>query len=97
MIVLCFINVFFYQGIIAKQFRDLKHGDRFYYENGLDDLTKFKPEQLFEIKKATFSRILCDTVDLKHVQKNAFLLPGHKNAYMSCNSVPSISLDAWKS
>lgn len=60
--------------IIGEQFRRIKEGDRFWYENGNMD-TSFTAAQLAEIRKATLSRILCDNSDIGIMQKNAFLMP----------------------
>lgn len=60
--------------IIANQFKDLKKGDRFYYENG-PSMTAFTLDQLAEIKKVSMSRIICDNTDIDQIQPNAFMMP----------------------
>lgn len=60
--------------IIANQFKDLKKGDRFYYENG-PSTTAFTLDQLAEIKKVSMSRIICDNTDIDQIQPNAFMMP----------------------
>ncbi|KAL1448492.1 hypothetical protein MTO96_044049, partial [Rhipicephalus appendiculatus] len=48
--------------IIARQFSNLRRGDRFWFENpGLP--SSFTPEQLHEIRKATQSKIICENGD----------------------------------
>ncbi|RNA08418.1 peroxidase-like isoform X2 [Brachionus plicatilis] len=82
--------------IIAKQYRDLKFADRFYYENGQDDKTKFSAKQLDSIRKVSMARILCDNTDLKFVQRNPFLVPCPKtNPIVSCREFARLDLDAW--
>jgi peroxidase len=60
--------------ILANQFKDLKKGDRFYYENG-PSATSFTLDQLVEIKKTSMSRVLCDNVEVAQIQPSAFILP----------------------
>lgn len=55
--------------VIGKQFKALRDGDRFFYENK-KILAK---EQIKQIKRASLSRILCDSGDgMKMVPRNAF-------------------------
>jgi peroxidase len=62
--------------LIARQFSDLKRGDRFYYENSARVWTgAFSAAQLDEIKRVTLSQLLCSNFDMRHVQANAFMLP----------------------
>ncbi|VDL78268.1 unnamed protein product [Nippostrongylus brasiliensis] len=45
--------------VIGEQFKRLRDGDRFYYENqGV-----FTPSQLVEIRKSTLARVICDNAD----------------------------------
>ena len=65
--------------IIAKQFKDLKKGDRFFYENSAaaatsTSATAFSLDQLREIKKAQMSKLICKNFDLVEIQQNPFLL-----------------------
>jgi peroxidase len=61
--------------IIARQFSDLKRGDRFFYENSPRVWTgALSMPQLNEIKRMTLSHLLCSNFDMKHVQVNALLL-----------------------
>ncbi|XP_013391277.1 uncharacterized protein LOC106159524 [Lingula anatina] len=47
--------------IIGDQFRRLRQGDRFWYEN--KNPTHFTPGQLKELKKVTLARVLCNNLD----------------------------------
>lgn len=63
--------------IIANQFKDLKTGDRYYYENGPSQ-SAFTLDQLNEIKKISLARIICNDFDVSRIQKNVFLLNSQK-------------------
>ena len=87
----------FFKGIIAKQFRDLKFGDRFYFENGHDETTRFTIEQLDQVRNSNMARILCDNVDMLYVQRNPFLKKNHEtNPLVSCDKIPRVSFQPWK-
>ena len=65
--------------IIANQFRDLKVGDRFYYENSpRSSPSPFTPPQLDEIRRVTLAHLMCNNFNLVSVQQNVFMMP---NAY----------------
>ncbi|XP_031784875.1 peroxidase-like [Nasonia vitripennis] len=60
--------------LLGRTFRNLRIGDRYWYENGKSP-GPFTMEQLQEVRKTTMARILCDNGDrLKRVQPRAFLL-----------------------
>jgi peroxidase len=84
--------------IIAEQFRRLKRGDRFWYENGNQKFS-FSEAQLKEIKKASLSRVLCDNSDrMKSVQLLSFIKPSNTNPNEPCSSnrIPTVNLQPWK-
>ncbi|XP_033642488.1 lactoperoxidase-like [Asterias rubens] len=59
--------------LIGKQFRSLKYGDRFWYENksGQQALTDAQQD---EIRKSNLARVLCDNIDdLPEIQPFPFL------------------------
>lgn len=85
-------------GIIAKQFRDLKFGDRFYYENGHDKHTRFTYKQLDQIRRVTLARVICDNVDVNYLQKNVFLKADFQtNPLISCYNVHKMDYSVWRS
>jgi hypothetical protein len=61
----------FFQAMIQKQFRDLQKSDRFYFENGPNNVTNtpamFTMAQLNEIRKATVGRLICDNVAVSYM------------------------------
>ncbi|XP_076454774.1 salivary peroxidase/catechol oxidase-like [Babylonia areolata] len=58
--------------LLGHQFRDMKLGDRFFYEADSSE-GGFSDDQLREIKKVTLARILCDNnLDLGKIQANVF-------------------------
>ena len=75
------------QGLLATNFKDWKYGDRWWFENGNDKKIKFTPPQLDEIRSTSFSRLVCDNIDVEYVQELAFLWPNDKyNRFTSKNS-----------
>ncbi|XP_067938237.1 peroxidasin homolog isoform X2 [Watersipora subatra] len=80
--------------ILAEQFKRLRDGDRFYYENpGV-----FSSEQLAEIKQVTLGHLLCMSADnITSVPKDAFRLFQYPRQYLQCDSgkVPDLNLKVW--
>ena len=85
--------------IIGKQFHNLRHGDRYWYENG-GWPSSFTLEQLTEIRKIKLSRVLCDNSDdLETMQIYSMVLPDHEiNPRVSCRSgvLPKLDLSKWR-
>ncbi|KAH7969921.1 hypothetical protein HPB52_022632 [Rhipicephalus sanguineus] len=83
--------------IIARQFSNLRRGDRFWFENpGLP--SSFTPEQLHEIRKATQSKIICENADdIPTIQLWVMRLP-HPiyNPRFRCEDIPGIDLRYWQ-
>lgn len=84
--------------IVAKQFYDLKYGDRFYYENGQDKTTRFTLDQLAQIKTVSLARLLCDNVEgIQFIQQWPLLVANKDyNKLYDCKQIPSVSLAPWK-
>ena len=61
--------------MLFVQFARLKKGDRFFYDlRGQPG--SFSLEQLDQIRRVTFSRLVCDNGDdIREIQPLAFLLP----------------------
>ncbi|XP_052080311.1 myeloperoxidase-like isoform X1 [Mytilus californianus] len=81
--------------IIGQQFRDIKFGDRFWYENNFT-ITGFTLDQVNEIKKVKLSQIICEGSDVNSVQENALKAPSFENPRRECSGFPDIDLNKWK-
>jgi len=80
--------------MMAAQFRDLKRGDRFYFENGACE-TIFTPAQLDELKKVTLASLLCTCTDSTTVQRKPFHPPGRDNPRLSCGEIYHLEFSRW--
>ncbi|KAK7069012.1 hypothetical protein SK128_018576, partial [Halocaridina rubra] len=83
--------------LLALQFKVLRQTDRYWYENDLPPAA-FSKEQLFEIRKTSMARFVCDNVPgMKTVPRNAFLARDQfLNAPVPCHDLDSMDLRAWK-
>ncbi|CAG5866190.1 unnamed protein product, partial [Menidia menidia] len=79
--------------VLAVQFKRLRDGDRFWYENpGV-----FSPAQLTQLKQASLTRVLCDNGDnITRVQPDVFLVAQPPHGYGSCEDIPHIDLRMWQ-
>lgn len=82
--------------LIADQFKRLRDGDRFWYENA----GVFTPSQLIELKQTSLARVICDNSDNIHqIQKDVFRLVQltPSGGYVSCDSseIPDVDLKVW--
>lgn len=68
--------------MMADQFYRLKKGDKYFYDlHPKLNPGHFTPEQLREIKKSSFARIICDNSDNIMMAKqalNPFRKPGYR-------------------
>ncbi|XP_053689507.1 peroxidasin [Sabethes cyaneus] len=77
--------------ILVEQFKKLRDGDRFWYEN-----EQFKPEQLAQIRKTTLGRVLCDNGDnITRVTENVFVLPSKQGGYRFCDELSQMDFEHW--
>ncbi|KAK3090062.1 hypothetical protein FSP39_008890 [Pinctada imbricata] len=78
--------------ILVDQFRRLRDGDRFWYEN--PDV--FESTQLAEIKQITLSRVICDSSDgIEKVQKDTFIRAERPADYLLCKDIPKMNFKIW--
>ncbi|VDM83017.1 unnamed protein product [Strongylus vulgaris] len=82
--------------IIGEQMQRLKKCDRFYYENDLP-ATRFAPDQLAEIRKTTFAKIICSNSQYaRKIQPNVFVMADElTNAPASCSELPDTDYFEW--
>ncbi|XP_076349865.1 peroxidase-like isoform X2 [Tachypleus tridentatus] len=83
--------------IIARQFDNVRRGDRYWYENS-GFPSAFTPDQLHEIKKSYQSKLICDNADdIPTIQLYAMRL-AHPiyNPRLPCIEIPSIDLRFWQ-
>ncbi|KAI6180717.1 ShKT domain-containing protein [Aphelenchoides besseyi] len=79
--------------LYAEQFKRLRDGDRFYYENeGV-----FTEAQRNTIKKFTLGKLLCITGDsFTKVQHNVFLTDTTGANAVPCSQLPGLDLSLWR-
>ncbi|GAB6025721.1 hypothetical protein CHUAL_011705 [Chamberlinius hualienensis] len=78
--------------LLVDQFKRLRDGDRFYYENP----TTFNAAQLREIKKSSLSRILCDNGDrIEQITLDSFTIASSQGGYTQCSNIPRENLNPW--
>ena len=82
--------------ILSEQFRRLKNGDRFWYENS-GFRHSFTPQQLSELKKTSLASILCESgPSITQVQPFVLLKPDNSgNSRLRCEDIPRPDLTAW--
>ena len=77
--------------IFGLTFRNIRDGDRFWYENpGV-----FTLQQVREINSASLSRVICDNTDIGHIQKDVFLKKSWTNRVVPCSRFPKMNLKSW--
>uniref|UniRef100_F1KTR8 Peroxidasin n=1 Tax=Ascaris suum TaxID=6253 RepID=F1KTR8_ASCSU len=81
--------------ILGDQFRRLRTGDRFWYENeGV-----FTQLQLQQIRKTSLAAVLCNNGDdIDRVQEDVFEYKGDRpmSFYKTCDKIPQINLNVWQ-
>ncbi|XP_050958877.1 peroxidasin homolog [Labeo rohita] len=79
--------------LLATQFKRLRDGDRFWYENP----GSFSPAQLTQLKQASLARVLCDNSDnITRIQADVFSVAEFPHSYGSCDDIPKIDLRMWQ-
>ncbi|XP_050395951.1 eosinophil peroxidase [Patella vulgata] len=81
--------------LMARQFRDLKFGDSFWYETR-DRRRGFSAAQRRSIGRVTLSQLVCQGgFGLKSVQRNPFKVVRAGNLKVDCSRFPKIDLSPW--
>uniref|UniRef100_A0A9J8AZI0 Peroxidasin n=1 Tax=Cyprinus carpio carpio TaxID=630221 RepID=A0A9J8AZI0_CYPCA len=79
--------------LLATQFKRLRDGDRFWYENP----GSFSPAQLTQLKQTSLARVLCDNSDnITRIQSDVFSVAVFPHGYGSCDDLPKIDLRMWQ-
>ncbi|XP_012940602.1 chorion peroxidase [Aplysia californica] len=79
--------------ILALQFRDLKFGDRFWYENQADPTTAFTPAQIAQVNSFSLAKVICDVTGISRIQPNLFLTPVGSNTRMRCSGYRDLNIE----
>ncbi|XP_019403812.1 PREDICTED: peroxidasin homolog isoform X1 [Crocodylus porosus] len=79
--------------LLTTQFRRLRDGDRFWYENpGV-----FTPAQLTQIRQTSLARIICDNSDrIRQLQRDVFQVAAYPQGMVSCEEIPAVDLRLWQ-
>ncbi|XP_013148471.1 PREDICTED: peroxidase-like [Papilio polytes] len=82
--------------IMIDQLLRWRRSDRFWYENSIH-AGSFTQEQLYEIRKMTIARLICDHGDsVDSIQPYAFVLPNYRNEITDCSNIPALNWDVWR-
>ncbi|KAF0301455.1 Peroxidase [Amphibalanus amphitrite] len=83
--------------LITEQFVRLRFGDRFFYDLG-GQPGSFTKAQLTQLRRSSWSRLLCDTVgaDFSAIQPLAFFQPNNVfNPVTDCSLLPGMDLSVF--
>ncbi|TFJ99392.1 nuclear cap-binding protein subunit 1 [Platysternon megacephalum] len=79
--------------IIGSQFRKLRDGDRFWWENtGI-----FTPQQRGALRRISLPRIICDNTRITEVPRYIFHANRYPRNFVNCNQIQKLDLSAWRS
>ncbi|XP_075761167.1 myeloperoxidase isoform X2 [Pelodiscus sinensis] len=78
--------------IIGSQFRKLRDGDRFWWENpGI-----FTAQQRRALRRINLPRIICENTHITQVPRNPFQANKYPGDFVNCNQVQKLDLSAWR-
>uniref|UniRef100_A0A7M4EK91 Eosinophil peroxidase n=1 Tax=Crocodylus porosus TaxID=8502 RepID=A0A7M4EK91_CROPO len=78
--------------LIGTQFRKLRDGDRFWWENQ----KTFTSKQRQALSRISLSRIICDNTRIQKVPRDIFQANRYPTNFVSCNQIPKLDLSAWR-
>ncbi|KAG8122839.1 hypothetical protein E2320_018318 [Naja naja] len=78
--------------LIGTQFRKLRDGDRYWWENR----EVFTSWQRRALRSESFSRVICDNTHIKEVSRDIFRINRYPRDFVRCNKIKSLDLSAWK-
>ncbi|CAG0882057.1 unnamed protein product [Darwinula stevensoni] len=84
--------------LLGRQFHYLRRGDRYWYENDLPP-SSFSKDQLYEIRKTSLARLICDNTNIDSIQPHVFLSKDpFLNAVMACDgeALKAMNLKKWQ-
>jgi len=80
--------------LMAFTFRDIRSGDRFWWNNSFTSGGPFTEEQRVSLSGTLLSKMICDNADdIPFIKHHAFLSGGDP---VDCSSLPSLDLTLWK-
>ncbi|NXG75917.1 PERM Myeloperoxidase, partial [Baryphthengus martii] len=78
--------------IIGTQFRNLRDGDRFWWEKpGL-----FTLQQLQALRKISLSTVICDNTHIKKLPRDVFKVNSYPEDFVDCHDIDTLDLLPWK-
>ncbi|NWT03049.1 PERE peroxidase, partial [Mionectes macconnelli] len=78
--------------IIGTQFRNLRDGDRFWWENpGV-----FSPRQMQALRKITLSKVFCDNTRIQKMPRDVFRVNSYPEDFTDCQEIDALDLSPWK-
>ncbi|NWW43149.1 PERM Myeloperoxidase, partial [Pedionomus torquatus] len=78
--------------IIGTQFRNLRDGDRFWWENpGV-----FTPQQLRALRKISLSTVICDNTRINKIPRDVFKVNSYPDDFVDCHDIDTLDLSPWK-
>ncbi|KAJ8286760.1 hypothetical protein GJAV_G00042980 [Gymnothorax javanicus] len=77
--------------LIAKQFQNIRQGDRLWWENeGV-----FNSRQRASLASVSLARIICDNTGIRDVPRDPFQYRPRGSGYTSCDKIPAFDLTPW--
>ncbi|XP_031712547.1 eosinophil peroxidase-like [Anarrhichthys ocellatus] len=77
--------------LIARQFQQIRQGDRLWWENN----GVFTEAQKKSLRETLLARIICDNTGITEVPKNPFLYRPRGYGYTRCENIPAFDLSPW--
>ncbi|KYO49150.1 hypothetical protein Y1Q_0003449 [Alligator mississippiensis] len=76
----------------ARLFRNLRDGDRFWWENpGV-----FTLQQRRALSIISLSRVICDNTRIRMVPRDVFKVNSYPWDFVNCSKIDSLDLSSWK-
>ncbi|XP_060065121.1 thyroid peroxidase-like [Ylistrum balloti] len=82
-----------FSAMLAKQFKKLKLGDRFWFERPSPE--GFSQNKRDEIRKMTLAKVMCTNFGMDQITEDVFHVQSNKNQLTTCSSIPEMDLTEW--